>query len=62
MESIFYFQTLSKKGIHILLSTIISEHHELYLELFTDSDLKPKHHFMVHYPRMVCAYDPIIHL
>jgi len=33
------------------LSTLIAEHHEIYCTFFNKT-LKPKHHFMVHYPRM----------
>lgn len=45
-----------------LLSTLVSEHHELYLQCFPYDSLKPKHHFMVHYPRimqMIGPTDPI---
>lgn len=33
-----------------LLANLVSEHHELYLQCFPYDTLKPKHHFMVHYP------------
>ena len=33
------------------LKTLITEHHELYVELFGEK-LKPKFHFLLHYPRI----------
>lgn len=44
-----------------LLETLISEHHSLYMEVFADS-LKPKHHFIVHYPRLLRRLGPLKHL
>lgn len=41
----------------ILLDTLISEHHEMYLRLLK-MDLKPKHHFMVHYSRIIRTAGP----
>ncbi|KAJ1521727.1 hypothetical protein ONE63_003368 [Megalurothrips usitatus] len=43
-------------GIDIHLSTLISEHHR-YVNLF--GDLKPKHHFMLHYPHMLKRNGPL---
>ncbi|KAJ8018351.1 hypothetical protein HOLleu_43701 [Holothuria leucospilota] len=43
------------------LETLISEHHELFLELFPDRHLKPKHHFILHYPRAALKIGPLIH-
>lgn len=40
-----------------LLQNIISEHHELYIEKF--GYLKPKHHFLVHYPRLMRMLGPL---
>lgn len=39
------------------LENLISEHHELYIKLF--GNLKPKHHFMVHYPRLCKQFGPL---
>jgi len=44
-----------------LLETLISEHHSLYLELFSEP-LKPKHHFLLHYPRMMKRFGPLKYL
>lgn len=40
-----------------LLSTLISEHHTLYIELF--GELKPKHHFLTHYPGLLLNIGPL---
>ncbi|XP_066595389.1 uncharacterized protein [Prorops nasuta] len=45
MSSSFSIESLS------YLKNVIFEHHSLYLETFNDSILKPKHHFLLHYPR-----------
>lgn len=42
------------------LSLLIREHHEMFLKLFKCS-LKPKHHFMLHYPRILRETGPIAH-
>lgn len=36
------------------LATLISEHHEMYLNVFPHVTLKPKHHYMLHYPQVMC--------
>ena len=40
------------------LKETISMHHELYKQLFKQ-DLKPKHHFVVHYPNLIRTSGPI---
>eukprot|EP00102_Acyrthosiphon_pisum_P025989 XP_016663199.1 PREDICTED: uncharacterized protein LOC107884813 [Acyrthosiphon pisum] len=47
-----------KIGEITLLQTLIKEHHELYLRL-THSNLKPKHHHMVHYPLIIAQSGPL---
>lgn len=44
-----------------LLETLISEHHSLYLELFSEP-LKPKHHLLLHYPRIMKRFGPLKYL
>ncbi|XP_070516623.1 uncharacterized protein [Cardiocondyla obscurior] len=44
-----------------LLENLISEHHSLYIEIFEES-LKPKHHFIIHYPRLLRRLGPLKHL
>lgn len=42
----------------IMLESLIYEHHQSYLTLFRDT-LKPKHHFMVHYPHIIKQVGPL---
>ena len=44
-----------------LLRTLVAEHHYLYINLFKDN-LKPKHHFMVHYARSIRILGPLFWL
>lgn len=41
-----------------LLENLINEHHMLYIDLF-DETLKPKHHLMLHYPRIMKIVGPL---
>jgi len=43
------------------LKYLISEHHDMYLSLF-NSSLKPKHHFLLHYPNIILKAGPLIYL
>jgi len=45
----------------LLLKTLISEHHQLYLKLF-NTNLKPKHHHLLHYPDIMKKVGPLSHL
>lgn len=42
-----------------LLKTLITEHHDLFIKLFGEI-LKPKYHFLLHYPRIIELLGPII--
>jgi len=42
------------------LKYLISEHHDMYLSLF--NSLKPKHHFLLHYPNIILKTGPLIYL
>lgn len=44
------------------LSDLINEHHNLFKEIFKDAKLKPKHHFLVHYPQLILEFGPLVHL
>lgn len=44
----------------LYLATIIEEHHSLFLELYPHIHLRPKHHFMLHYPRAIQKLGPLI--
>ncbi|XP_047995688.1 uncharacterized protein LOC125233664 isoform X1 [Leguminivora glycinivorella] len=43
------------------LKYLVTEHHEQYLEYFNDT-LKPKHHFMIHYPSIIKSIGPLKHI
>lgn len=44
----------------LYLAKIIEEHHSLFLELYPHHHLRPKHHFMLHYPRAIQKLGPLI--
>lgn len=48
----FIFSPSITPGATIFLAYIIEEHHRLFLELYPHLHLRPKHHFMLHYPRV----------
>lgn len=52
--------TVLHPGYVNLLSTLISEHHSLYIELF--GELKPKHHFLKHYPGLLLKVGSLCNL
>ncbi|XP_011879293.1 PREDICTED: uncharacterized protein LOC105568321, partial [Vollenhovia emeryi] len=41
------------------LSILISEQHEMYLTVFPNVTLKPKHHYMLHYPQVMRRVGPL---
>lgn len=44
-----------------LLCNLIEEHHSLYIKLFGET-LKPKHHNMLHYARIMEIIGPLVHI
>lgn len=42
-----------------ILQNDIKVHHETYLELFPETHLMPKHHFMLHYPSIIRKLGPV---
>lgn len=44
----------------VYLAAIIDEHHSLFLELYPNLHLRPKHHFMVHYPNAILKLGPLV--
>ncbi|PIK60815.1 hypothetical protein BSL78_02296 [Apostichopus japonicus] len=56
------FSPIISNGDTKYLSELISDHHQLFLELFPERHLKPKHHFMTHYPSAIRLNGPLIHL
>jgi len=57
MLSIIMAQEVTDENIS-LLRKLISEHHKLYINLFDDT-LKPKHHLLLHYPRIMQQRGPL---
>lgn len=57
MEFIFS-PSITLPGI-LFLEKSIQEHHSLFLELFPDLHLRPKHHFMLHYPMAIKQLGPL---
>lgn len=47
-------------GSTIYLKWLIEEHHTMFLELYPQQHLKPKHHFMLHYPRAIRQLGPLM--
>ncbi|KAJ8043406.1 hypothetical protein HOLleu_10472 [Holothuria leucospilota] len=47
-------------GDTYFLKQIIKDHHSHFLYLFPDRRLKPKNHFMTHYPRQIRMLGPLI--
>jgi len=48
-------------GHDLLLKTLITEHHELYLKLFP-TNLKPKYHHLLHYPLVMSKVGLVSYL
>ena len=42
------------------LESKISEHRYRFQELFPERRLLPKHHFLEHYPSMICHFGPLV--
>lgn len=58
MDIIFSYEVTVEETL--FLKHLINEHHQLFLELFPARHLKPKHHFMTHYPRQIRMLGPLI--
>lgn len=43
------------------LPVIISQHHTQFKKIFPNLRLKPKHHNMIHYPRIIKSMGPLVH-
>lgn len=56
------FSPVATRGKTIFLEQLIRDHHMLFLQLFPDRHLKPKHHFITHYPSAIRHIGPLIHL
>ena len=57
----FIFAPVTSKEEAIFLRQLIQDHHEYFLQIFDERHLKPKHHFMTHYPTVIQALGPLKH-
>ena len=57
--TILLLKSISESYINYL-DVLISEHHSMYMNLFK-RNLKPKHHFMLHYKRALLNTGPLCH-
>ena len=48
------------EGMCHFLRYMIEDHHSHFKKLFPDTNLTPKHHFMVHYPDVMMQVGPIV--
>lgn len=42
------------------LSVLVEKHHTLFQDLYPDVHIKPKHHFMVHYPEQILKFGHLV--
>ena len=40
----------------------LSDHRKLLIDCFPDFNLRPKHHFMEHYPHLIRCFGPLVEL
>ncbi|XP_028403161.1 uncharacterized protein LOC114525900 [Dendronephthya gigantea] len=59
MDFIFSPQVTTEETF--FLKHLIKDHHEHFLDLFPGRTLKPKHHFMTHYPEQMRLLGPLLH-
>ena len=57
----FIFSTEITTEETFVLKQLIKDHHEHFLEMFPERNLKPKHHFMTHYPHQMRMLGPLVH-
>ena len=48
------------EGTVAYLAVLIEEHHTLYKHLYPNLSIKPKLHFMVHYPQQILQFGPLL--
>ena len=55
----FIFSPEVTVGETVFLKQIIKDHHDYFLTMYPDRNLKPKHHFMTHYPQQIRQLGPL---
>lgn len=58
LTNVAMLQAFNTDLIHYL-KNIVREHHERYVTLFEET-LKPKHHFLIHYPEVIKKVGPLV--
>ncbi|XP_057340567.1 uncharacterized protein LOC130677732 [Microplitis mediator] len=58
LTEILTAQTFTSESIEYL-ETLITEHNQMFQDLF-DETLKPKYHILLHYPRIIRKFGPVI--
>ena len=56
------FSPIFTDGMICYLKHLICDHHTMFKTLFPDKRLIPKHHLMIHYPRLLKKIGPLIHM
>lgn len=56
------FSPVLSEGMTIYLKHLIADHHRLFKQLFPEINLIPKHHFLLHYPRIIRNIGPVLHM
>ena len=55
------FAPVVSAGMTVFLKHLIIEHHHLFKTLYPNRRLIPKHHFMIHYSRVIRKIGPVLH-
>lgn len=62
-DMLFYVCSPALNREHILImSDIIEEFHESYINCFPEEDVKPNFHYTLHYPKLTQMFGPLVHL
>lgn len=56
------FSPVLSEGMTIYLKHLITDHHRHFKLLFPAVNLIPKHHFLIHYPRIIRSIGPVLHM
>lgn len=56
------FAPVVTNGLGVFLKQLIIDHHDMFKTLYPDRPLIPKHHFMIHYGRMIVMFGPLVKL
>ena len=54
------FSPIIPKGYCSVLQLVIDEHHSLFSELYSNTAITPKFHFLIHYSNQIAALGPMI--